>query len=120
MLSAYGFTLAAQYSDDVPALGSKNSYLYSWLGYKTKLPYDVALSARYGQVDYKDPWLVSGSGSSRDAYHEWEVKVAKELVGLNWAVAYVDTDISQNECMNLVGFDDTCSATAIFSVSKSF
>lgn len=120
MLSAYGFTLAGQYSDDVPALGSKHSYLYSWLGYKTQLPYDVLLSTRYGQVDYKDPWLVGSSGKSREAYREWEAKVSKEMLRLTWSLAYADTDISRRECMNLNGFDDVCSATAVVGVSKSF
>jgi uncharacterized protein (TIGR02001 family) len=120
MLSAYGFTLAAQYSDDVPALGDEHSYLYSWLGYKTQLPYDVGLSARFGQVDYKDPWLVSASGHRREAYREWEVKVSKQVIGLKWSLAYADTDLSRQECMNLNGFDDICSATAVVGVSKSF
>lgn len=120
MLSAYGFTLAGQYSDDVPSGGDKHSYLYSWLSYKTKLPYDTLLTTRLGQVDYKNEWLVSNSGKAREAYREWEVKVSKDLFNLSWSLAYADTDLSRAECMNLNGFDDVCSATAVVGVSKSF
>lgn len=120
MLSAYGFTLAAQYSNDSRYAGEKNSYLYSWLGYKTTLPHDIGLSARFGQVDYKDGLLHSRNGKTRDAYHEWEVKFSKEMLGLNWAVAYVDSDLSKHECLFISGFDDACKADAVFSVSKSF
>ena len=120
MLSAYGFTLAAQYSDNAIYGGKENSYLYSWLGYKTKLPYDIDLSARLGQVDYKDGLLFSKNGKTRDAYREWEVKFTKAFVGLNWSVAYVDSDLSKHECLYISGFEDTCSADAVFSVSKSF
>src|SRR5690606_5603309 len=76
----------------------------------SQLPYDVLLSTRYGQVDYKDPWLVGSSGKSREAYREWEAKVSKEMLRLTWSLAYADTDISRRECMNLNGFDDVCSA----------
>jgi len=47
-------------------------------------------------------------------------RVSKELVGLNWGLSYVDTDISDSECASYLGFDDVCEATVVASVGKSF
>jgi uncharacterized protein (TIGR02001 family) len=116
-LSAYGVRLGGYYSDD---LGGDQSMLYSYLGYGLTLPYEVALDLRYGRADYKDPLWISASGGTRDSYDEWEAKLSKELFALNWSLSYVDTDLSQAECANYMGFDDVCSATLVVGVSKSF
>lgn len=116
-LSAYGAKLGAYYSDDI---GGDQSMLYSYVGYATTLPADVALEVRYGNADYKDPIWIANSGSSRNAYREWEVKASKELFAVTWSLSYIDTDLSQAECNNYMGFDDVCSATVVAGVSKSF
>ncbi len=117
ILSAYGVQLGHQYSSD---FGGDQSYSWTYLGYETSLPMDVGLSLRYGQVDYKDEVLISNSGNTNSRYNEWEAKISKELLGLNWGLAYVDTNISDSECANYLGFDDICDATVVASVSKSF
>lgn len=71
-------------------------------------------------MDYKDEVLISNSGNTNSRYNEWEAKISKELLGLNWGLAYVDTNISDSECANYLGFDDICDATVVASVSKSF
>ncbi|NWL76705.1 hypothetical protein DM872_07565 [Pseudomonas taiwanensis] len=116
-LKAYGAKLGGYYSDD---LYGDQSMLYSYLGYGFSLPGDVSLEARYGWVDYKDPVWISASGSARDSYNEWEVKLGKSLFGLDWSVSYIDTDLSQAECSNYLGFDDLCSATLVAGVGKTF
>lgn len=116
-LTAYGAKLGAYYSDN---LGGDQSYLYSYVGYGTELPADVALDLRYGQVDLKDPLLIDGSGDTRDSYHEWQIKLSKELLGLNWSASYVDTDLGDSECSNYMGFDDVCAATLVLGVNKTF
>lgn len=116
-LSAYGVSLGGYYSDDI---AGDQSMLYSYLGYTAALPLDVALDLRYGHADYKDPIWISASGSTRNSYDEWEVKLSKELFALTWSLSYIDTDLSAAECANYMGFDDVCSATLVAAVSASF
>lgn len=116
-LTVYGAKLGAYYSDN---LGGDQSYLYSYLGYGTQLPAEVALDLRYGRVDLKNPLLLDGAGDTRDSYHEWQLKLSKELLGLNWSASYVDTDLGDSECANYMGFDDVCAATLVLGVNKSF
>ncbi|MCY1436994.1 hypothetical protein D9M71_531390 [compost metagenome] len=63
---------------------------------------------------------ISASGGARDSYNEWEVKLSKNLLSLDWSLSYIDTDLSEAECANYLGFDDLCSATLVAGVSKSF
>ncbi len=116
-LSAYGAFLGGNYADD---LGGAQSYLYSYLGYRTDLPQEIGLELRYGRVDYKDPLFFSNSGNTRSAYHEWEAKLSRTLFELDWSLSYVDTNLSQTECASYLGFDDICSATLVVGVSKTF
>jgi len=121
VLSAYGFKAAAFYSSDAPTVfGEDQDTLYSWVGYETQLPLEVGLELRYGRMDFKDPMYWSASGSSRDAYHEWEAKFTREFAGLTWGLSYIDTDLSKAECASFYGFDDVCSATVVASVRKEF
>ncbi|MBC9250209.1 hypothetical protein A9179_07970 [Pseudomonas alcaligenes] len=121
ILSAYGFKAAAYYSDDLPNfIGKDQDSLYTWVGYETQLPLEVGLELRYGRMDFKDPLFWSGSGDSRESYHEWEAKLTRDFVGVTWGLSYVDTDLSENECASNYGFTDTCTATLVASVSKSF
>lgn len=116
-LTAYGAYLGGYYSDD---LYSDQSSLYSFVGYETKLPADIGLNLRYGWVDYKDPLFIDSSGQGRDSYNEWQVTLSKEYLSLNWSVSYVDSDLSESECLSYSGFDDVCSSSLVFGVSKSF
>lgn len=94
--------------------------LYSYVGYTTLLPYDTDLLVRYGRNDYKDPsWFVN-DGASSDDYHEWEVKLTRTMLSLDWSVSYIDTDLSKRECASYLGFTDVCSATVVASVVKTF
>lgn len=120
ILSAYGVKLAAYYSADAPGIDSKQSSLYSYVGYETELPYDTGLKLRYGNMDFKDPHLYSMSGHAEDSYREWEVKLSHELAGVMLGLSYIDTDLSKSQCTSNWGFDDVCSATVVASISKSF
>lgn len=117
ILHAYGLLAGVQYSSD---LYGNQSALYSYVGYGTILPYDIGLDMRYGLNDLKDPLFISASGHNRNSYHEWEVKVNRTFLDLNWALSYVDTNLSDAECLNYMGFDDVCSATVVASVKKTF
>ncbi|MDR2306651.1 MAG: TorF family putative porin [Paucimonas sp.] len=116
-LRAWGVLLGANYSDD---FDGDQSTLYSYVGYGMKLPCEIGLDVRYGRNDYKDPSWYANDGASRDAYHEWEVKLSRKMLSLDWAVSYVDTDLSKAECASYMGFRDVCSATVVASVGKTF
>lgn len=120
MLSAYGFKVAAQYSDDMMTYDKGQSTLYTWASYETELPLELTLTGRYGNMDYKDPIFVSNGGSTRSSYNEWEVKLSRNYLGINWAASYIDTDLSKAECYSALAFEDICTATAVFSASKKF
>ncbi|MBA1204388.1 hypothetical protein G7009_21960 [Pseudomonas capeferrum] len=116
-LRAWGVLLGGNYSDD---FNRDQSMLYSYIGYVTQLPYDTGLQVRYGRNDYKDPSWFSGDGGSRGAYQEWEVKFSRTMLSLDWSLSYIDTDLSQAECANYMGFEDVCTATVVMSIGKAF
>ncbi|MFK8332561.1 TorF family putative porin [Pseudomonas sp. BJa5] len=121
MLTVYGFKAALYYSSDA-AIGGREeqSTLYSYVGYAAQLPYETGLEVRYGVNDYKDSVWVDNSGSGRDSYREWEVRLTRTMLGLEWTASYVDTDLSKAECLDYSGFDDLCSATLVVGASKKF
>ena len=60
---------------------------------------------------------LTGSGiSAGSSYLDWSVTLSKSAFGLDWSLAYVDTDLKDSECF--LG-DDGCGATAVFAISKS-
>lgn len=116
-LRAWGVLLGGNYSDN---FNGDQSMLYSYVGYTTLLPYDTDLLVRYGRNDYKDPSWFANDGTSRDDYHEWEVKLTRTMLSLDWSISYIDTDLSESECASYLGFKDVCSATVVAAVSKTF
>lgn len=116
-LSAYGAYVGGYYSDD---LAGDQSYLYSFIGYETTLPMEIGLDLRYGLVDFKDDTFVDGNGSTADTYNEWQISLSKNLIGLDWSIAYVDSDLTDDECASYNGFDDVCGSNLVLGVSKTF
>lgn len=118
ILTAYGFKVGTYYSNDYYG---DQAFMYNYIGYGTKaLPYDIGLDLRFGVADYKDPAFFSSDGSSRNSYHEWEAKLTKNWVGLDWSASYIDTNLSQMECLSNIGDKESCSARILVGVSKSF
>ncbi len=50
-----------------------------------------------------------------DDYTDWSVSLGTALAGLDWSVAYIDTDLDEAACGG-----DICDATFVGTVSKSF
>ncbi|MGC1954576.1 MAG: TorF family putative porin [Gammaproteobacteria bacterium] len=75
------------------------------------LPYDLGLGFHYGYQSIEDE-DVFGAPS----YSDWSVSLSKEVLSLDLSIAYVDTDLSKDEC----GGTSLCDARAVFTVSKSF
>ena len=91
-----------------------------FIGYHTVLPADLGLEMRYEYVDYKDEVFFSNSGKGRADYYDWEIKLSRQLIGIDWALSYIDTDLSKDECTSFTGYDDLCGATLMASASKTF
>lgn len=117
-VTAYNATLGLKYTNEVKPYGDDRGVV--WVAYSFNLPYESTMDVRVGYSDAKDPIYVSGDGSTRNGYRDWEVGLNKELLGINWRAAYVDTDLSKAECQSSQGVDDICSATVTLSASKLF
>ena len=117
-LTAYRATLGMKYTNEVKP--NRNDRSVIWGAYSLELPYQAALDVRVGYSDAKDPVYVSADGHTRETYRDWEVALRKTMLGIDWTVAYVDTDLSRAECESSQGVDDVCSATALISASKIF
>ena len=131
-LDAYGVLLGGKYVSNMKGPdyedengefhdGKKDEDLASvFIGYHTVLPAEIGLQLRYEYVDYKDDVFFSDSGKGRADYYDWEIKLSRELIGIKWALSYIDTDLSKDQCTSFTGFDDLCSATLVASASKTF
>ncbi|WP_020190355.1 TorF family putative porin, partial [Pseudomonas putida] len=88
-------------------------------GYTMPLPFGVKL---YTKIEYNDfNYDFSDSrGHRRQGYYDWEAKFTKTVFGVDWAVSYVDTDLSKTECETSWGHRDTCSPGVVFAASKMF
>ena len=110
-VSAYGFTLGANYSND---FGGDNSTLYTYVGYEYSLPMDIGLALQYGNYDFKDTLAVGGE----DSYNDWSVGLSKTCMGLDFGLTYTDTDLS-GTTQGFFGKKDNSESTVALSVSKS-
>ncbi len=114
-ISAFGATLGMAYSPDYT--GDINSFTYTYLDYSFGLPEDISLDLHYGINRFDD-----GGGSTdgdnffgRGHYDDWSVGLSKDMWGVNWAVTYIDTNVSDTECGN----NQDCSSQYVFTISKS-
>jgi len=75
---------------------------------------DFSLGLAYGYNDFDDEGFL---GDNATSYSDWSVTLGYSVFGVDLAVAYVDTDLDDEECFGDAGI---CDATAVFSISKSF
>jgi uncharacterized protein (TIGR02001 family) len=76
-----------------------------------ELPYEIGLSASIGN-NYGD----GTEDFFSDSYVDWTLGVSKTMLGVDWGLAYTDTDIKHSDC----GSTDLCDAHYVVSMSKSF
>lgn len=69
------------------------------------LPMEVAMSISAGKQTFKD--------YPDDDYSDWRVAVSKELSGLEFEIAYTDTDLSEAGCGG-----DGCDGRFVFSMTS--
>jgi uncharacterized protein (TIGR02001 family) len=75
------------------------------------LPYDIALSASIGN-NYGD----GTDAIFNDSYVDWKLGVSKTMLGVDWGLAYTDTNVDKSDC----GGGSLCDAHYVVSMSKSF
>jgi uncharacterized protein (TIGR02001 family) len=75
------------------------------------LPYEIGLSASIGN-NYGD----GTDAIFNDSYVDWKLGVSKTWLGVDWGLAYTDTNISKGDC----GDKSLCDAHYVASLSKSF
>lgn len=107
---AFAGSFSVSYSPDYFG-ESDDSYYYN-LGVDVPVGNGVGLGlhAGYQSVDDNAAW-------GTPDYADWSVSLSKSMGGLDWSVAYVDTDLDGSDCFG--GPDDICAATAVVSVGKS-
>ena len=115
-LEAYGFFIGGKHSVD-----TDEDYFNTYVGYRTQLPLEIGLELRYENVDYKDKVFFNKDWSQgEEEYNNWSVGLQRDMLGVTWGLSYIDTDLSDAECMSFSGYDDLCSSTLVVSASKTF
>ena len=115
-LEAYGVYVGGKYSID-----TDDDQLTSYIGYRTLLPWELGLDVRFENVDYKDDVFFNADYSrARQDYDNWYVSLSRDLLGVTWGLSYVDTDLSDAECLSFSGYEDLCGAGLIASARKVF
>ena len=104
-------TVGFAYSDDYYAETDEFWYLYA--DYSLALPNDFALDLHVGHnMLEEDGGFLS---SDEDAYTDYSVSISRDFGGFNWALAYVGTDLDEEDVFDTQWAD----GAAIFTLSKS-
>ena len=98
------------YSPDYAAGSGQDIYTEGSTGFS--LPYDVDLDLHMGYQMASD-----GAPFGLPAYFDWRIGLSREIALLDFALSYVDTDLSKEECF---GGRNLCEARAVFTVSMEF
>jgi hypothetical protein len=57
---------------------------------------------------------------ARQNSDNWYVSLNRDLLGVTWGLSYVDTDLSDAECLSFSGYEDLCGTGLIASARKVF
>lgn len=101
-ISAFDATVGAKYRFEA----TKQTYLFA--GYDFALPADFGLSLNVGHTMYDE--------DSDGNFTDWGVTLSRTIVGVNAALSYTSTDLSDDECDP----STSCKDNVTFSVSKTF
>lgn len=112
-----GFTLGVAYAPTY--FGDYDDGKYAYLDYAAALPWGLSLGLHFGYSDIgEDSAGEKAVGDGR--YTDYSISLSKELMGVNMGVAWVDTDLSEQDCANdLAGASTLCNDTFVFTVSKT-
>ena len=107
-LSFYGAEVGLIYSDDY--FQSTNDFWYVYGDYSFPVNETFSIDGHLGYNDLSDEFGTGGS------YLDWSIGVTASAVGLDFTLAYVDTDLSKSDCF---GGTKLCEATGVLTISKS-
>ncbi len=111
-LTYKGFKFGVNYSDDYFAESGKFFYPYVEYAFDPIENLTLSFHYAYNSFDEEQPGL-----DGEDYYQDWKIQAATKWLGVTWALAYVDTDLDDDQ--DCYGDKDLCAATAVFSISKS-
>ncbi len=109
-LSYKGGKLGLAYSDDF--FGETGESIYTYLSYSTEVS-GIGLMAHVGLNTFKDI-------DDADGYIDYKLAASKELSGLTFELAYMGSDLDDDECTSFGGEASICDGRAVLTVSKSF
>jgi uncharacterized protein (TIGR02001 family) len=104
-------TIGAAYSDDY--YGSSGSFLYLQANYDWDFAENWALSLHVGYNDFDEDVFLS---SDKGHYTDYSVGVTWSVVGVDLGLAWVGTNLDEEDLFGYSWGDDT----VVFSLSKSF
>lgn len=121
-VSYLGVSFGVDYSPDYFA--GTGRYFYVHGAYDMDLPGDFGLGFHIGSNIFKNTANLSEfleiddvpGVSAGSTYLDWSITLSKSAFGIDWALAYVDTNLSESECF---AGTKLCNATAVFSLTKS-
>lgn len=111
-VSFAGLKLGLNYSDDYFA--ETGEFFYPYADYSYTVNDMLTLSAHLGYNSFDETTFLSNGD---DNYTDWKLAAATTALGVTWTLAYVDTDLDDDE--DCYGNEDLCEATAVVSISKS-
>lgn len=117
-IALYGATLGINYSPEY--FGETDAYLYYYGQYSLSVAESFSVDAHlgYNQFDSEEAFgkfLVLDAASEEEGYIDYSLGVSAELQGIGLSLAYVGSDIDDDEC----GGGSLCEGRVVFSVSKS-
>lgn len=116
-LTYAGLKGGVNYSSDY--FGETGSYWYLYGQYSHDIIKNVSATASVGYNNFNSSddmaSFLATESNPGDNYVDWKVSVSTAWQGLTWSLAYVDTNLSTQDC----GGADICAATAVLSISKA-
>lgn len=107
---AFSTSFSVSYSPDYFA-ESDDSYYYNLNGGVPIADSGVSLDLHVGYQTIDD-----NAAFGTPDYADWSVGFSTSFFKLDWAIAYIDTDLDDNECF---GGSDLCDDTIVFTMAKS-
>lgn len=114
----FGATLGVNYSPEY--FGDTDTFFYYYGQYSLSVAENFSIDAHvgYNQFDGEDAlgkFLVLDGDSDDEGYVDYSLGVSTELQGIGLALAYVGSNIDDDEC----GGGSLCEGRVVFSLSKS-
>ncbi len=106
-----GAKIGVNYSDNY--FGGTGKFYYPYIEYGFDVMKNLSLSLHYGYNSFDTDKFLGNS----DHYSDWKVGLSTTQLGVTLGLAYVDTDLDNDQ--DCFGDKHLCAATAVFSISKS-